>query len=108
MRSCCKQSHLYTNYSTPREAFQFHSATMCCSSLIVFIYPCQVAERGCALDINSRRKRFKPDLSYSPPSTEISVEQKRKDSYDRLNEPSEDTIDKDKGTLYEINLNHSR
>ena len=78
-------------------------------SLIVFIYSCQVAERGCALDINSRRKRFKPDLSYSPRSAEKTGEQKHKGSHDRLNEPSEDTTDKDyKGTLYEINLNHSR
>lgn len=69
-------------------------------------YPCQVAERGCALDINYSRKRFKPELTYSP-SAQDTLKQEQKLPDDNLNNSSNET-DKDKGTLYEINLNHSR
>ena len=79
-------------------------------SLIVCTYPCQVAERGCALDINWSRKRFKPELTYSP-STSETLKEEQKSSEDGLNELCNRTDKKelvDEGTLYEINLNHVR
>lgn len=68
-------------------------------------YPCQVAERGCALNLNWSRKRFKAELSYSPPAQE-SLEQKRKIQDDNLKNSSNGT-DNDNGTLYTINLNET-
>ena len=75
-------------------------------SLTVCTYPCQVAERGCALDINWRRKRFKPELTYSPPAQEM-LQPEQKSPGDGVNQSLNGT-DGDKGTVYEINLNHSR
>lgn len=62
-------------------------------------YPCQVAERGCALDIKWSRKRFKPELTYSP-STSERIEGEQKSSHEKERDGGE--------TMYEINLNHVR
>ena len=70
---------------------------MCCLSLMEFSYPCQVAERGCALNIKWSRKRFKPELTYSP-SPQATEEQE----YSSLH------VTEDTATLHEINLNHFR
>lgn len=73
-------------------------------------YPCQVAERGCALDIKWSRKRFKPELTYLPSASER-LEGELKNSEDNLNELSTSSHQKEivgGGTLFEINLNHTR
>lgn len=73
-------------------------------------YPCQVAERGCALDIKWSRKRFKPELTYLPSASER-LEGELKNSEDSLNELSTSSHQKEivgGGTLFEINLNHTR
>ena len=64
-----------------------------------------MAERGCALNLNWSRKRFKAELSYSPPAQE-SLEQKRKIQDDNLKNSCNGT-DNDNGTLYTINLNET-
>lgn len=79
-------------------------------SLTFCTYPYQVAERGCALDIKWSRKRFKPELTYSPSAPEA-LKGEQTSSDDSLNQLSNSTDKKepmDKGTLYEINLNNSR
>ena len=78
----------------------------CLLSLIFDTYPYQVADRGCALDINLRRKRFKPELTYSPAKTE-----QTECLEDSLNESSNITDKKeivDAENQYELNLNHTR
>lgn len=82
------------------------SQTFCCLSLMEFRYPCQVAERGCALDINWSRKRFKPELTYSP-SPQTTEELKHSSVHVTVSDSS-DMANEDKATLYEINLNHAR
>lgn len=64
-----------------------------------------MAERGCALNLNWSRKRFKVELSYSPPAQEP-LEQKRKIQDDNLKNSSNGT-DNDKDTLYTLNLNET-
>ncbi|RMX59483.1 hypothetical protein pdam_00020123 [Pocillopora damicornis] len=68
------------------------------------------AERGCALDIKWSRKRFKPELTYLPSASER-LEGELKNSEDSLNELSTSSHQKEivgGGTLFEINLNHTR
>ncbi|XP_078381556.1 queuine tRNA-ribosyltransferase accessory subunit 2-like isoform X2 [Oculina patagonica] len=68
-------------------------------------YPCRVADRGCALDINLSRKRFKPDVTYSPAKSEQKIPD---DSLKELSNTTDKKEMVDAGTLYEINLNHTR
>ena len=77
-------------------------------ALTSLTYPCQAADRGCALDIKWSRKRFKPELTYSPPTQETKEQDQRHLDNSFKNEPSSNNMETDKGTLYEINLNHSR
>lgn len=74
------------------------------------IYPYQVTNQGCALDINWSRKRLKPELNYSPSTTEVVLTEK-KTSENSLNDVPNSISNKDlpnEGTLYEMNLNHPR
>ena len=64
-----------------------------------------MAERGCALNLNWSRKRFKSELSYSLPAQEP-LEQKREIQDDNLNNSSHGT-DNDNGTFYTFNLNET-
>ena len=64
-----------------------------------------MAEHGCALNLNWSRKRFKAELSYSPPAQEP-LEQERKIQDDNLKKSSNGT-DNDKDTLYTLNLNET-
>lgn len=79
-------------------------------SLMFCTYPYQVTNNGCALDINWSRKRFKPELNYSPSTTET-LHTEQKSTENSLNEVPNSIYNKelpDEGTLYEMNLNHPR
>lgn len=88
---------------TPEEVVM---AVECGIDLFDSSYPCQVAERGCALDINWSRKRFKPELAYSP-SPQTTEELEHSNVHVTVNDSS-DMANEDKATLYEVNLNHAR
>lgn len=74
--------------------------------LTVSIYPCLVAERGCALNINLSRKRLKPEINYSPPLQQ-EEETENKSLQDNRNHSSHED-EEDKGSVYEIDVSHSR
>ncbi|XP_074628339.1 queuine tRNA-ribosyltransferase accessory subunit 2-like [Acropora palmata] len=69
-------------------------------------YPCLVAERGCALNINLSRKRLKPELNYSPPLQQEEETENKSLRDNRNHSWHED--EEDKGSVYEIDVNHSR
>ena len=74
------------------------------------IYPYQITNRGFALDINWSRKRLKPELNYSPSTTEA-LHREQKSSENSFNEVPNSIYNKellDEGTLYEMNVNHPR
>lgn len=62
------------------------------------------------MDIKWSRKRFRPELTYLPSASER-LEGELKNSEDSLNELSTSSHQKEivgGGTLFEINLNHTR
>lgn len=86
------------------------SAVECGIDIFDSSYPYQVTNNGCALDINWSRKRFKPELNYSPSTTET-LHTEQKSTENSLNEVPNSIYNKelpDEGTLYEMNLNHPR
>ncbi|XP_068723839.1 queuine tRNA-ribosyltransferase accessory subunit 2-like [Montipora capricornis] len=69
------------------------------------IFAWNLSERGCALDINWSKKRFRPELTYSP-TVQETEEQENKYFLDEWNHSFHENGDK--GTMHEIDVNHSR